>query len=78
MVGGAQGMKSKQRAKPTDLYCRDCLIELAMLGDGLEKKYLFCKSHNKSVLRTQALTFDEMTRAKFRRAKHKTERTMRK
>ena len=64
------GMKLKQRAKPTDLYCKVCLGELITLGD-LEKKYLRCEHCNSSRTRSQALTFNEMIEAKFERVKQR-------
>ena len=69
-MAGAQGIKLKHKKKPTDLFCRNCLEELVMLGD-LEKKYLFCENCERSVPRIQALSFDEMTKVKFERVKHK-------
>ena len=63
-------MELKQRRKPTDLFCENCLIELIALGN-LEKKYLFCENCNKSVPRTRALTFADMIRIKFERVKHR-------
>ena len=77
---GAQGMKSKQRAQPTDLYCRNCLeqvvsLEIFALQDSdYPYKPFLCEHCKRKWMRVQVLTFDEMTKVKFARAKHKTER----
>ncbi len=74
---GAQGMKSKQRTKPTDLYCRNCLeqvvsLEISVLQDSdYPSKLFLCENCKRKWMRSQVLTFDEMTEAKFERVKHK-------
>ena len=79
---GAQGMsnkKSKQRRKPTDLYCKFCLEEIIFLEISERSHYLDklyqcerCKRrYSRRYPRPQVLTFDEMTRAKFEKLKHK-------
>ena len=78
MVGGAQGsspMSKRKRIKPTDLYCEVCLEETVSLKDSdyPDRMYL-CERCNRRYMRPEVLTFDEMTKVKFARAKHKTER----
>lgn len=82
-MGGAQGQsplaKRKKRVKPTDLYCLNCLEETLSLKDSDHPNRLYyCERCKRSYTRGQVLTFDEMTKVKFARAKHKTERTVRK
>ena len=62
-------MTIKPKPKPTDLFCEDCLEEV----DTLEAFSLlyFCPSCQKKFTREKVLTFDEMTNAKFERAKHR-------
>jgi len=71
-MGKGTGMKLKGRKKPTDLYCFNCLEETVSLenSDHLNKLYR-CESCVTTYTRGQVLTFDEMTRVKFIRAKHK-------
>ena len=63
------GMKFKQREKPTDLFCKGCLEQVVLL-DVLTKPYL-CENCVRKYTRSQVLTFDEMTNAKFERAKYR-------
>ncbi len=63
------GMKLKQRAKPTDLFCKSCLEQVVLLFT-ITELYL-CESCVRSYARSAVLTFDEMTKVKFARAKHK-------
>ena len=64
-------MTIKPKPKPTDLFCEICLIEVNVLEPGY--KTYFCNPCSRKLWRDEVLTFDEMTNAKFERAKHKTE-----
>ena len=81
---GVQGMKLKQRTKPTDLFCWSCLEQVVSLvisrlqDSDYPGKLFLCESCKRKWMRSQVLTFDEMTKEKFYRAKHKTERIERK
>jgi hypothetical protein len=77
-MGGVQGMsnkKSKQRRKPTDLYCKFCLEEIVFLEISERSYYpdrpYRCERCKRRYSRPQVSTFDEMIRVKFERAKHK-------
>ena len=63
------GMKLKQRAKPTDLFCKSCLEQVVLLFT-ITELYL-CESCVRSYARSAVLTFDEMIEAKFERVKRK-------
>jgi len=64
-------MTIKPKPKPTDLFCGNCLEEISMLESGCET--YSCKCCNRKYMRLDVLTFDEMTKAKFERAKHKSQ-----
>ena len=71
-MAGAQGIKLKHRKKPTDLFCLGCLEETVTLKDSEHVNILyFCESCRISYTRGQVLTFDEMTKVKFERVKHR-------
>ena len=77
------GMKLKQRTQPTDLFCWSCLeqvvsLEISRLQDSdFPSKLFLCEHCKRKYMRSQVLTFDEMTSTKFERAKHKTKRMSR-
>ena len=68
-------MTIKPKPKPTDLFCEDCLEELSILKASDPTYY--CRFCRKISSRKKVLTFDEMTNAKFERAKRKAERMSR-
>jgi hydrogenase maturation factor HypF (carbamoyltransferase family) len=77
-MGGAQGTSprsKKKRKKPTDLFCKSCLEEIVFLEVSKRSYYpdrLYqCERCKRRYTRSQVLTFDETTRAKFERTKHK-------
>ena len=67
------GMKLKQRTQPTDLFCKGCLeqvvsLEISALQDSdYPSKLFLCERCKRKYMRSQVLTFDEMTKAKFER-----------
>ena len=63
------GMKLRRREKPTDLFCKDCLEEVDIL-EPTSSTYS-CDNCVRRYSRSQVLTFNEMTKVKFARAKHK-------
>ena len=74
-------MTIKPKPKPTDLFCGNCLEEVTELN-ALEQlelfaPFYFCKLCQGKFTREKVLTFDEMTNAKFERAKRKAERMSR-
>ncbi len=82
MVGGAQGsspMSRRKRIKPTDSYCEVCLeqvvsLEISRLQDSdYPSKLYLCENCKRKWMRSQVLTFDEMTKVKFARAKYKSQ-----
>ena len=76
-MGGHQGStpKLRKRAKPTDLYCRDCLEQVVFLEISERSHYsdlpYFCESCRRRWMRSQVLIFDEMTEAKFERVRQR-------
>lgn len=77
-MDGHQGsMNVKQREKPTDLFCWNCLeqvvsLEVSRLQDSdYPGKLFFCESCKRKWMRSQVLTFDEMINAKFKQVKHR-------
>lgn len=70
-------MKPKQRTNPTDLYCRNCLEQVisleisALQNSDYPIKPFLCERCKRKWMRSQVLIFDEMTRVKFERAKHR-------
>jgi len=62
-------MKFKQRSKPTDLFCKGCLEQVVLLDVSV---ILYqCESCAGRYMKSQVLTFDEMTEAKFERVRRR-------
>ena len=73
-MGKGTGMKLKERREPTDLYCFSCLEETVSLKNSDHPSRLYrCESCVTTYTRGQVLTFDEMTKVKFIRTKHKSQ-----